>query len=104
MLDDKVLFNDEETTIDGVRVVHRTRLQKNVDKKTGNFFSWSIEYSAKVFCGDIEIKRDDLAKLCNIRMMSESGINDFTPNGSFFGISQSQMDRALTKRISIPKL
>ena len=114
---DADLYNDtEETDKFGIVRTTRTRLIRYTDKKD-QFLWWSIDCATK-----IDTEKSNPAGLMLLHtfregraealaageeprpcdMVAESGIFDFTPLGVFFGLNETQRNRALTKRIPRP--
>ena len=105
MIDDTFFFNDY-TDIDhlGITRNHRTRLVRYTDKKD-QFLWWSIDTKEEI---DIDKSSayvlDVLDTLTTLgpALVADSGVYDYTPTGTFFGLTEAQRSRALTKKISKP--
>lgn len=105
MIDDTFFFSDkEETDRFGIAWYHKTRLVKYTDKK-GNFLWWSLDVASK----HIPEKSNpygmgvfDTLVALRLVLVADSGVYDYTPAGTFFGLTEAQRSRALTKKISKP--
>ena len=111
MIKDEFFFNDESNSLFGMTWITKTRLVKYVEKKTGKFMYWSIDVKSQFVedkCDpEILLKYDDPSvfvgdMMClldgNYVPCGGSGIFDYTPEGEFFGLSESQKQRALSKQ------
>lgn len=105
MIDDAFFFNDYLNT-DHLGIVrnHRTRLVRYTDKKD-QFLWWSIDTKEEIDRGKSSaygLGVIDTLSALGVALIAESGVYDYTPDGSFFGLTEAQRNRALTKRIAKP--
>lgn len=104
MLADSFLFSDEkETNSFGVVFDVKTRLTKYIHKKTDAFLYWSID--VKKTLNESESNPFGIkaySALCDMGCIvtAESGIYDYTKDGTFFQLTEEQKQRALVKRIA----
>lgn len=105
MIDDTFFFNDtEETDRFGIVWQHKTRLVRYSDKK-GNFLWWSIDVASNRVpekSNAYGLGVVDALTALGLAIVADSGVYDFTPTGTFFGLTEAQRSRALTKKISKP--
>lgn len=104
-MEDIDLFNDETDTDDlGIVRKHKTRLVKYTDKKD-NFLWWSIDVTStidKEQSSPAGLKWFEAMCALGVVLTAESGVHDYTLNGEFFQLTDSQKARALTKKIPTP--
>jgi hypothetical protein len=104
-MDDIELFNNTTDTDNfGIVRNHKTRLVKYTDKKD-NFLWWSIDVTSTI---DNEKSPPEAValfyKLCEAGavLTADSGVFDYTKDGSFFQLTENQRARALVKKIPKP--
>ena len=113
-------FNDkvDKLLLDGgfsIETTSSRRLVKLICKKTKEFKAWTIHEKIKIDKSQISesqssfydtivtIKKELAERDDQLNHLSESGIYDYTIDGSFFGLTAEERDRALIKETNLYK-